>query len=222
MPSTRRRAVGADRVAVDMESSSKRASTAGRFRSPSPSALLQVVPFGARGFNRPMRIGGPFHHRAVIEPDVLAAEQFVQHEPVGRRPVAGVAIAHRRAGRHMRGERHQLGLRLQPVGRGIVELGAVEIERAGNVAIGRRGRRLFLAGEERRRARVDQRRAAGLLRSFRPRRALREQAFVERGGEDRRRRRACAALDRQAGRRQAATPPSRIETFGTPTTFSVQ
>ena len=54
--------------------------------------LLQVIPLGARGLNRPVGIAGPLHHRAGIEPGVLVAEQFVQHEPVGRGPMAGVAI----------------------------------------------------------------------------------------------------------------------------------
>ena len=45
-----------------------------------------------------LRIGGPFDHRAVVEPHVGPAQHHRQHEPVGRRPVPGVAIGHDRAG----------------------------------------------------------------------------------------------------------------------------
>src|SRR5450759_1030107 len=41
--------------------------------------LLQIVPLGARGLNGAAGIAGPFHHRAGIEPGIIAAEQFVQH-----------------------------------------------------------------------------------------------------------------------------------------------
>src|SRR5664280_2469210 len=98
--------------------------------------LLQIVPFGARGFNGAAGVAGPLHHRAGIEPGLLVAEQFVQHEPVGRRPVAGVAIGDRRACRQFAGDGREFRFRLQPVCRWIVELRAVDIERAGNVAIG--------------------------------------------------------------------------------------
>src|ERR1019366_3783609 len=75
--------------------------------------LLQVVPFGARGFDGAAGIAGPFHHRAGIEPGVVAAEQFVQHEPVGRGPVAGVAICDRRPRRQFAGDGGELRLRPQ-------------------------------------------------------------------------------------------------------------
>src|ERR1017187_4946850 len=124
--------------------------------------LLQVVPFGARGLNGPAGIAGPFHHRAGIEPGVVAAEQFVKHEPVGRSPVAGVPIALRRPRRQFAGDGGKLCLRLQPVVGRVVELRAVDIERAGNMAISRRRRRLLLAEEKRNRARVNQSGAAAL------------------------------------------------------------
>src|SRR5665811_2029390 len=148
--------------------------------------LLQVVPFGARGFDGAAGIAGPFHHRAGIEPGVVAAEQFVQHEPVGRGPVAGVAIGDRRPRRQFAGDGSEVRLRLQPVGRRVVELRAVDIERAGNMAIGRRGRRLLLVAEERDRARVDQSGAAALL-DLLDVEGERQDAVVDRCGEDRRR-----------------------------------
>src|SRR5450759_495303 len=128
--------------------------------------LLQVVPFGARGLNGAAGIAGPFHHRAGIEPGIVTAEQFVQHEPVGRR---------------------------------VVELHAVDIERAGNMAISRRGRRLLLAEEKRSRARVDQSGAAALLDRL-DIGSERQDAVVDGGGEDRRRWRVRAGVERQASR----------------------
>src|SRR5262249_10877648 len=62
--------------------------------------LLQIVPFRARGFNRPACIAGPLDHRTGVEPGFCPAEQFMQHEPVGRRPMARIAVAHRRTGRN--------------------------------------------------------------------------------------------------------------------------
>src|SRR5665811_2639699 len=69
----------------------------------------------------------------------------------------------RRPRRQFAGDGSELCLRLQPVGRRVVELRAVDIERAGNMAISRRGRRLLLTEEKRSRARVDQSGAAALL-----------------------------------------------------------
>src|SRR5665811_1572331 len=89
--------------------------------------LLQVVPFGARGLNGAAGIAGPFHHRAGIEPGIIAAEQFVQHEPIGRGPMAGVAIGDRRARRHFARDGRELGLRLQPIRRRIIEPLTVDI-----------------------------------------------------------------------------------------------
>src|ERR1035437_4353899 len=161
--------------------------------------LLQVVPLGARGLNGAAGIAGPLHNRAGIEPDVVAVEQLVQHEPVGRGPVAGVAIAHRRPRRQFAGDGGELRLRLQPVGRRVVELRAVDIERAGNMAISRRGRRLLLAEEKRRRARVDQSGAAALLDRLEVG-SERQDAVVDGGDEDRGRWRVRAGVERQASR----------------------
>src|SRR5208283_2363180 len=36
--------------------------------------LLQVVPLGTRGFNRTAGVARPLHHRAGIEPRIVAAE----------------------------------------------------------------------------------------------------------------------------------------------------
>src|SRR6202158_5664666 len=148
-------APGAAMVAVDMKVLDMTGSGA------EPKLLFQIVPLGARGINRAARIAGPRHHRAGVELGILAAEQFVQHEPVGRRPMAGVAIAHHRARRHLRRDLGKFRPRLQSVGLRVVEIGAVEMERAGDVTIGRRGRRLFLAEKERRRTGIDQSGAAG-------------------------------------------------------------
>src|SRR5665647_1662372 len=147
-------ALGAARVVVDMESP-------GELESRTEAELLfQIVPLGARGFDRTAYIARPLHHRAGIEPGIGAAEQFMHHKPVGRRPVTGVAIADHGTGRHMARDHGEFRLRLQAIGCGVVERGAVDVERARDVAIGQRSRRLFLAGEERYRARIDQRRVA--------------------------------------------------------------
>ena len=144
-----------------------------------------------------MRIGCPFHHRAGKQAR-RTAEQLVQHEPVGRGPMTGVAVTHRRSGRKPRRDSRQFGFRLQPVGLLIVELAAVEADRAGNMAIGPGVRRLLLAGEERRRPRIDQRGAAG-GRDLLDLGNHRAHARIDGGGKDPRRRRRHAALDRHAG-----------------------
>src|SRR5262249_6276069 len=77
--------------------------------------LLQIVPFRARGFNRPACIAGPLDHRTGIEPGFFVAEQFVQNKPIGRGPVARVAVAYRRTGRNNARNRRKFGLRLQAV-----------------------------------------------------------------------------------------------------------
>ena len=123
----------------------------------------------------------------------------MQHEPVGRGPVAGVAICDRRPRRQFAGDGGELRLRLQPVGRRVVELRAVDIERAGNMAISRRGRRLLLTEEKRSRARVDQSGAAALLDRL-DIGSERQDAVVDGGGEDRRRWRVRASVERQASR----------------------
>src|SRR5450759_1698418 len=77
-------ASGALNAAVDMRTPRLLASSRA-----AAELLLQVIPFGARGLNGAAGIAGPLYHRTGIEPGVVAAEQFVQDEPVGRGPVAG-------------------------------------------------------------------------------------------------------------------------------------
>src|SRR5262245_59647018 len=94
--------------------------------------LLQIVPFRARGFNRPACIAGPLDHRTGVEPGFRTAEQFVQHEPIGRGPMTRIAVAHRRTGRNRTRNHCELCLRPQAVRLRIVEFGAVEAHCAGN------------------------------------------------------------------------------------------
>ena len=99
----------------------------------------------------------------------------------------------------MRRQRGEFGLRLQPVRLVVVVRGAVETERAGNMAIGGGIGRLFLAEEERGRPRVDQGRAAFAFDGL-DIGAARDQTLVEGRGKNRRRRPGFALLDRKAGR----------------------
>ena len=131
--------------------------------------LLHIVPAGARRGDRAARVGGPLDHRAVVEAHVGPTEHHRQHEPVGRRPMAGVAVADDRTGRKLAGDRGKLFLRAQLVGRRIVERRAVEIDRARDVAVGLRRRRLLPAVEEARRPRIEQRRAGIAAPPLRPR-----------------------------------------------------
>ena len=55
--------------------------------------ILHLVHVGLAGYQRVRSVGRPFDHRAVIELHVVAAQDLGQHEPVRRRPVAGVAVA---------------------------------------------------------------------------------------------------------------------------------
>src|SRR5690348_1153699 len=83
----------------------------------------------------------------------------MQDKPVGRCPMAGVAIAYCGTRGHGARDCREFRLWLQPVGVRIIEPRAVDIHRTRNMAIGLRGWRLLLAEEERRRPRVDERRA---------------------------------------------------------------
>src|SRR5215470_12039675 len=74
--------------------------------------LLQIVPFRARGFNRPACIAGPVDHRPGIEPGLCPAQKFVQDEPIGRGPMARVAVAYRRTGWNNARNRRQFRLRV--------------------------------------------------------------------------------------------------------------
>src|SRR6185369_13648544 len=159
--------------------------------------LLQIVPFRARGFNRSASIAGPLDHRAGIEPGLCPPEQFVQDEPIGRGPVARIAVADGRTGRNSARNRSKFRLRLQAVRLRVVEFGAVEAYRSGNVAIGLRRRRLFLAVEERSRARIDQRRTAFAFDRLDIIGQC-QNAVIDRRREDFRRWRLDAALDREA------------------------
>src|SRR5262245_64112586 len=107
----------AARLAVVMETPKRRSGT-------EAYGLLQIVPFRARGFNRPACIAGPLDHRAGIEPSLCPPQQFVQDEPIGRGPVARVAVAYRRTGRNNVCNRRKFRLRLQSVRLWIVEFGA--------------------------------------------------------------------------------------------------
>src|SRR5215475_5771162 len=78
----------AARLAVVMETPECRSGTEAK-------GLFQIVPLRARRFNRPTPVAGPIDHRACVEPCFLPVEQLVQHEPVGRRPVPCIAVAHR-------------------------------------------------------------------------------------------------------------------------------
>src|SRR5215467_851052 len=93
--SIRTAAPGSDaaKLAVDMETPERRSGSEAK-------RLFQIVPLRARGFNRAAGIAGPLDHGAGIEPGLFPAEQFVHDEPVGRRPVAGVAVIHHRPGSH--------------------------------------------------------------------------------------------------------------------------
>ena len=128
--------------------------------------LLEIVPARARGFDRPAGIGGPLDHGAGIEPHVLAAEQLGQDKPVGRRPMAGVAVADDRAFRQRRGDRGQLRRRSQPVAARIIERRTVQVDGTGDVAVGLRSRSLFLAGEKSRGTRIEQGRPARLAHAL--------------------------------------------------------
>src|SRR5215475_10025094 len=143
----------AARLAVVMETPERGSGTQAK-------GLFQIVPFRARGFNRPARVAGPIDHRACIEPRFLPVEQLVQDEPVGGCPVPGIAIAHGGTCRHDIGDGCELRLRLQPVGLGVVELRTIDIQRARNVTVSPGSRRLFLAGEKRSWPRVDESGAA--------------------------------------------------------------
>src|SRR6185295_8993989 len=109
----------AARLAVVMKTPKRRSGT-------EAYCLLQIVPFRARGFNRPACIAGPLDHRAGIKPGFCPPEQFVQNEPIGRGPVARVAVAHRRTGRDSARNRRKFSLRLQAVRLRIVKVGTVE------------------------------------------------------------------------------------------------
>src|SRR5438034_3429838 len=89
---------GGENVVVLMNISSDAAPEGADLRAEA-KRLLQVIPLGPVGRKRTARVRGPIDHRAVIELHVGAAEQFRQHEPVGRGPMAGVAIGHRRTAR---------------------------------------------------------------------------------------------------------------------------
>src|SRR6266700_792491 len=54
---------------------------------PEAKRLLQVVPLGPVGRKRTARVRGPVDHRTIIEPDIGAAEQLREHEPIRRRPM---------------------------------------------------------------------------------------------------------------------------------------
>src|SRR4051812_12147744 len=98
--------------------------------------------------------------------------------------MAGVAISNGWAGRHRGcGQSSEFGARLEPVGPRIIEGRAVEADRARNVSIGFGGRRLFLAVEERRRPRIDQRRTSVAFDSLDLAR-IDEQGLVESRRED--------------------------------------
>ena len=110
--------------------------------------------------------------------------------------MAGVAIGHHWPRRQRRGDLGELFLRAQPVGHRIVERGAVDVDRAGNVAIGLGSRRLLLAGKIARGAGIDERGVAVALDRF----DFGQQPIVKLDRENPRRRGDLAALDR-IGRR---------------------
>src|SRR5262245_55717249 len=126
--------------------------------------FLQVVPLGALRLDGPAGIGGPFHHRAGVELHAFAPQHLGQDEPVGRRPMAGVAVARDRARRQLGECAGELLLRLQAVRLRVIEQRAVETARARDVPVGERPVVLGLAGEEGCGPRIDQRRLAGLRR----------------------------------------------------------
>src|SRR5215204_4997349 len=96
---------------------------------PQAELLLEIVEAGARRCDRTAQIGGPFDHRAGEQAHVGPAKHGRQHEPVRRRPMPSVAVGHDRAGRQRRRDPGKLLHRPQPVGRRIIEAGAVEIDR---------------------------------------------------------------------------------------------
>ena len=77
---------------------------------------LHLVHVGLADQKRVRAISGPFNHGAVIELHILMAEHLRQDEPVGRRPVTGVAIADNRQQRvKIAIDRIKLREALQPV-----------------------------------------------------------------------------------------------------------
>ena len=131
------------------------------------------------------RRGGlaPLDHRAGVELHVGLAQHFRQHEPVGGRPVAGVAEGHgglagpRVQGRGLGG---QLRLVHQRGAAGLEEQVAVEVDGARQRA-GGLGRAVRLAAlKERRRPRIDQHRALAVQVAFHV--VLRGQPLVAEAG----------------------------------------
>src|SRR6266700_1106808 len=100
--------------------------------------LLQVIPLGAVGRKRTGSVRGPVDHRAVVEPDIGAAEQFRQHEPIRRRPMTRIAVGDGGAAGQRRGNRGKLRLRFQPIGFRVIESRAVDVHGARYMAVGLR------------------------------------------------------------------------------------
>src|SRR5262245_1430971 len=185
----------AARLAVVMETPKCRSGT-------EAESLFQIVPLRARRFNRPTRVAGPIDHRACIEPRFLPVQQLVQHEPVGRRPMPRVAVAHGGPRGHNIGDGCEFGLRLQPIGFRVVELRAVYIQCPRNVTVCFRSWRLLLAGVKGCRPRVDERGAALALDRLNVARQGQD-AVIDACSENFRRR-----WLRSAFERQTCLPPS--------------
>src|SRR5262249_42322165 len=161
--------------------------------APEAERLLEVVPLGAGRHDWTVCGRGPRDHRAVIQARILAAKDLRQHEPVGRGPMARVAVGDDGAGRHTRRERGKLGRRPEAIGAGVIEGRVVEIERVADMPIAEHERRALAAEEEGGRTGVDEGHAApGLLDVL----GLGDEISVDRRGEDFGRRRVDAALDR--------------------------
>src|ERR1043165_701528 len=93
--SSRGNSAGVDSVVVLISVWPDAGPSTGAQLRPEAELLFQVIPLGAGRGKRAAGVRGPVDHRAVVELHVLAAEHFRQHEPVGRRPMAGVAIRNR-------------------------------------------------------------------------------------------------------------------------------
>src|SRR4029077_20732141 len=113
----------AAKLTVDIETPERRSGSEAK-------CLFQIVPFRARGFNRPACIAGPLDHGPGVKPCFRAAKKFVQHEPIGRRPMSGVAVAHHATGGHCVGNGCELSLRFQAIGLWVVELRTVDVQSA--------------------------------------------------------------------------------------------
>ena len=90
----------------------------------------------------------------------------MEHKPIGRRPMARIAVIHHGTSRRGIGNDSKRGLRFQSIALGIVKFRAVDIQSTGNSAVRFGSRCFFLAKKKRHRSRVDESRSTVLFDGF--------------------------------------------------------